>query len=343
MQRPFRFSAGDTAGNVLVRILVTGGTGFTGSALSLRLARAGHRVVALDVSEGIRSETLLEEGVEIALGSVTDRETVREAVAGADAVAHVAAAFRRINVPERHYDEVNVGGTRIVFEEATRAGAEKFVYCSTCGVHGEVADPPVDESSPAEPTDHYQETKYRAEVWLEETREGPPTVVLRPAAIYGPGDPGRFLMIFRQVARGYFPMFGDGSTLYHPLYVDNLLDAFVLGLETNRGDGGTFLIADREPCTIEELVRAVADAMDVDVRIPHLPYAPLLAASHLVARICRPLGVEPPLFPRRAHWYRHDRAFDISRARDVLGYRPEVDLPEGLRRTAAWYRDHGYL
>ena len=69
-------------------------------------------------------------------------------------------------------------------------------------------------------------------------------MILRPAAIYGPGDPERFLMIFRRVARGTFPMFGNGKTLYHPLYIDNLVDAFVLGHGGRGGDGEAYLIAD---------------------------------------------------------------------------------------------------
>lgn len=327
-----------------MKVLVTGGAGFTGSALVLRLAREGHEVVAMDVDEGLRASRIRGAGAELVIGSVNDRQTVRGVVEGVDAVVHAAAAFRQINVPDSHYYEVNVEGTRTVLEAALDASISKFVYCSTCGVHGEVDKPPVDETGPVEPADYYQETKYRAEQVLDRFRQkGLTTVALRPAAIYGPGDPGRFLMIFRQVLRGFFPMFGDGETLYHPLYIDNLLDAVLLALETDRGDGGTFLIADQEPCTIEELVREVANVLDVDVWIPHLPYLPLLAASHVVERSCRPLGVEPPLFPRRAHWYSHDRAFDISRARERLGYRPRVGLHEGLQRTARWYRDNGFL
>ena len=81
------------------------------------------------------------------------------------------------------------------------------------------------------------------------------TVILRPAAIYGPGDPERFFMIFKRVAKGSFPMFGKGKTFYHPLYIDNLVDAFLLAMQEGVGDGGTYLIADEEYVEIKDPCR----------------------------------------------------------------------------------------
>jgi len=97
------------------------------------------------------------------------------------------------------------------------------------------------------------------------------TVILRPAAIYGHGDPERFHMIFKRVASGRFLMFGNGRTLYHPLYIDNLVDAFMLAMEPGKGDGQAYLIADEEYVRIEDLVQGAAKALGVAVAIPHLP------------------------------------------------------------------------
>lgn len=326
-----------------MRVLVTGGTGFTGTALVERLLQEGHDVVVLDKQEGLASDRLREAGAEIVIGSVTDRDLVARTVEGAEVVHHIAAAFREVDVPESHYDDVNVGGTRNVMEAARDHGVRKVVYCSTCGVHGNVDDPPAAEDVPIAPADYYQRTKYKGELVVGDYGEHLETVILRPAAIYGPGDPERFFMIFERVARGWFPMFGDGETLYHPLYIDNLVDAFMLAMETDRGHGGTYLIADERYLSIEELVRAVGRAMGIDVRIRHFPVTPLVIAGHVMEKLCEPFGVEPPIFPRRVDWYRQDRAFDITRARDELGYRPRVDLDEGLRRTCDWYRANSYL
>lgn len=327
-----------------MRVLVTGGTGFTGTALVRRLLDQGHTVVALDSKPGLQCDVLRAWGAEVVIGSVTDRQAVGRCMAGVELVFHLAAAFRELNVPNSFYDEVNVGGTRIVLEAALRAGVRKFVYCSTCGVHGNVDRPPANEDAPIQPADYYQRTKYEAEpVVLGARGQGMETVIIRPAAIYGPGDPERFFMIFKRVARGTFPMFGSGRTLYHPLYIDNLTDAFLLCLRPEVGNGRAYLIADQEYYPIEEIVRAVARALEVPVRIPHFPVLPVVVLGHLMEQLCRPFGVAPPIFPRRVDWYRQNRAFDISRARTELGYVPRVSLDEGLRRTAAWYRKMGYL
>ena len=178
-----------------MKILVTGGTGFTGKALVRRLLDMGHEVVALDYQEGLKTEELRQWGATVVIGSVTDRDIVRQSIQGVDVVQHLAAAFRELDVPNSYYREVNVDGTRIVLEEAVQAGVKRFVYCSTCGVHGNVEHPPADENAPIKAADYYQQTKYDAEpVVLDFYRKGLPAVIIRPTAIYGPGDPERFLV-----------------------------------------------------------------------------------------------------------------------------------------------------
>jgi nucleoside-diphosphate-sugar epimerase len=326
-----------------MKILVTGGTGFTGKALVRRLLDDGHSVIALDYKEGLKTQELREWGAKVVIGSVTDPDVLREHIPGVEVVHHLAAAFREMNVADSYYDEVNVEGTRVVLDAAHREGVKKFVYCSTCGVHGNCDDPPAAENAPIQPADYYQRTKYEAEpIVIEYYKKGLPATILRPAAIYGPGDPERFLMIFRRVASGLFPMFGDGKTLYHPLYIDNLVDALVLSMDAGKGLGEAYLIADDEYVEIEDLVRRIARAMNTEVKIPHFPVLPVVALGHVVEKLCKPFGVVPPIFPRRVDWYRQNRAFDIRKATRDLGYVPRVPLDDGLRRTAVWYRDNGY-
>lgn len=327
-----------------MRILVTGGTGFTGTALVERLCRDGHAVVALDYKEGLACDALRALGAEVIIGSVTDRPAVERSMRGVEFVFHLAAAFRELNVPNSFYHEVNVAGTRVVLEAAREAGVRKFVYCSTCGVHGNIDHPPAGEDAPIQPADYYQRTKYEAEPLVKEFgRSGMETVILRPAAIYGPGDPERFFLIFKRVAKGSFPMFGNGRTLYHPLYIDNLVDAFLLCMPPGAGEGREYLIADERYYPIEEIVRAVGRALGVPVRIRHYPVLPVVVAGHICEAVCKPFGVTPPIFPRRVDWYRQNRAFDITRAKGELGYQPQVELDDGLRRTGTWYRQMGLL
>lgn len=327
-----------------MRTLVTGGTGFTGSHLVRRLLDRGEEVVALDHTPGLFGSELERAGAELVLGSVTDPGLVADATENADVVYHLAAAFRNVNVPREVYWSVNVEGTRNVLEAAESQGARRVVYCSTQGVHGHVDDPPGDESTLIEPEDYYQHTKYQGELVCQKFGErGLEVSIVRPTAIYGPGDPGRWLMLFKVARTGRFPMFGDGTTSYHPVFIDNLLDLFVLAAERPEAAGRTYIGGDESYYPLNEIVRLVGEAIDVDVDIIHLPFWPLWVTSAAVEFACKPFSVEPPLFRRRADWFRQVRAFSIDRAKEELGYEPSVALPEGLRRTARWYRENGYL
>ena len=327
-----------------MRVLVTGGTGFTGSALVYRLLEEGYGVRSLDNQKGIVYDQLEEAGAELILGSITDVDFVKKCMDDVDFVFHLAAAFRKLDVPDKHYYDVNVNGTRNVLEAAKQHSVTKVVYCSTQGVHGHITNPPGDENSPISPADYYQQTKYEGELVAKEyMKNGMKVTTIRPTAIYGPGDPGRFLMIYKWAKKGFFPMFGSGKTFYHPVYIDNLVDAFMLTMGPDRGTGETYIIADEEYLEIRELVKKAGQAMDIDVKVRHFPIFPLIVAGHACEKICKPFGIAPPIFPRRVDWYRQIRAFKIDKAKRELGYEPKIGIDEGLRRTAEWYLKEDYL
>ncbi len=327
-----------------MKILVTGGTGFAGSHLTRRLLQQGHEVVVLSKGPGLFFDELKQRGARLQLGSITDRDLVGKAVEGCEVVYHLAAAFRDATVPKQEYWQVNVEGTRHVLEAALRCGVRKVVHCSTCGVHGDVKRPPAAEDAPIAPADYYQYTKSQGEEVVQDfLGKDLKVLTLRPTAIYGPGDSGRLLMLFRMVKRGRFLMFGDGRVYYHTVFIENLLDAFELAAASERGNGEAYLIADAHPCTLTDLVKSVARSLNTEVTIHYLPFWPLWTAALGCEFVCKPFGVNPPLFRRRVDWFRQNRAFNIQRARRELGYQPKVGMEEGLTRTATWYRDHGYL
>jgi len=325
-------------------VLVTGGLGFTGSALCRRLVELGHEVVALDNKPGIFDEELRELGVEIHLGSVTDTKLLDRLVSGCDRIHHLASAFRLVNLGKKAYWEINVEGTRYVLEAARAHGGPRVVNCSTCGVHGNVENPPAAETAPIAPADYYQLTKWEGEkIAMSYVERGQWVTTLRPAAIYGPGDPERFFMIFRRVAKGRFVFLGSGRTTYHPLYIDNLVEAFVRAGEVDAANGQSYLIADEEYVSIRNLVERTARALGVECQMIHLPFWPAYAAAFAVEMAFKPLPFEPPLFRRRLDWFRQNRAFQIGKAKRELGYEAAIGLDEGLRRTGQWYRDRGLI
>lgn len=327
-----------------MKVLVTGGTGFTGSHLVRRLLSRGYEVYVIDNQKGLFDKELLEKGAKITIGSVTDKKLLEGLVDGCEVIFHLAAAFRRVNLPKRIYNEVNVEGTRNLLSLAETHKVKKVIYCSTQGVHGNVANPPGDESSPIAPEDYYQYTKYKGEeVAQEYIARGMDITCLRPTAIYGPGDPGRFLMLFKRVQSGRFPFFGDGNALYHPLYIDNFIDAFELSMGKEGSKGQVYIIGDERFYTILDIVKEIAKIMNVDLKIQYYPFWALWWLSTIVEFIYKPLPIDPPLFRRRADWFRQNRAFKIDKAVRELGYHPKVDLSTGLRRTYEWYKKNHYL
>jgi nucleoside-diphosphate-sugar epimerase len=323
---------------------VTGGTGFTGSRLVEYLIDKGHNILVLDNQKGILYDHLIKKGANIILGSVTDRETVKKALENVQGVFHLAAAFRQINASRKTYWDVNVEGTRILCEESLKKPLQKFVYCSTQGIHGDIKNPPGSEDSPIVPVDYYQFTKYEGEKVVKEYAEkGLKSVIIRPTAIYGPGDPERFLYLFRFAIKGKFYMFGSGKAFYHPVYIDNLCDSFYKAWESDKTHAEAYIIADEEYFTIKELVKKIGESMGIKVKFIHLPFFPLYAAACLCEFIYKPFKKSPPLFRRRVDWFRQNRAFKIDKARQELNYNPRIGIEEGLKKTAKWYKDNNYL
>jgi nucleoside-diphosphate-sugar epimerase len=326
-----------------VKVLVTGASGFTGSHLVRHLADAGHQVRIL-----IRSSSRLDllEGLspEPVHGDLSDGDSIRRAVAGTERIFHLAALYREARLPDKVYYDVNVDGTRRLAEAALAEGGVPLIYCSTCGVHGEVSDPPVDETAPYNPGDIYQETKVEAEKILVSMNEkrGLPVVILRPVGIYGPGD-RRFLKLFRGVARRHFPMIGKGDVFYHLTHVDDVVRGFMRAAEVSAADGDAFILAGARFTTIGELIEIIAREAGVPPPRLRLPAGPMYAAAVVCEGICRPLGIEPPLYRRRLDFFLKHRAFQINKARRVLGWEPKVDLEEGIRQTLSHYRSRGWL
>jgi len=320
---------------------LTGASGYTGGRLLSALLERGHPVSALVRPRSV-TPALAATGARLVRGDLQEASAIAALVGGADAVVHVAAVYRTAAHSEAYYRAVNVEGTRLLAEAAARAGALRFVHTSTVGVHGHVELPPATEATPPAPTDVYQRSKLEGERAAREVARltGLPTVVLRPAGIYGPGD-RRHLKLFRAVARGRYAIVGSGTTFYHPVFIDDLVDGFLLALERPQALGGTFILGGSRYVTHTELAATVARHTRGHVLPFHVPAWPIQWAGSLCERLCVPFGIEPLLHRRRVDFWTKCRAFSIERARTCLGFSPKVDLDEGVRRTAEAYRGAG--
>jgi nucleoside-diphosphate-sugar epimerase len=324
-------------------ILVTGATGFIGEALTRRLLAAGERVRVLARQPGKVAEAGLPVA-EIVAGDITDPAAVDRAVAGADLVYAIAGTFREPSLSDERYREVNVGAVALMMEAARRHGVRRVVHCSTVGIHGSVTGAPASEATPVRPEGIYEVTKAEGDrLALSHSRDGLEVVVLRPAPVYGPGDT-RLVKLFRLAGRDRVMLLGDGRPRYHMVYIDDLVEAFRLAGSVPGIAGEAFIVGGTELPTLEELVRRIGRILGHrEQKIVKLPAGPMLLAGELCERVCRPLGVSPPIYRRRIEFFVNNRAYDIGKARSRLGFTPQVSLDEGLARTAAWYGQQGFV
>jgi dihydroflavonol-4-reductase len=322
-------------------VLVTGATGLTGGHLARTLAARGQRVRAL-ARPGADTRALQAQGIEIARGHLTRREDVLEAARHVNVVYHIAAAYRTARQPDSYYFEVNAGGTESVVAACEHWNIPRLVHCSTAGVHGHISRAPGTEESPLSPGDVYQESKLEGERIVQSAiGRGLSAVIVRPGAIYGPGDM-RLLKLFRSVQRRRFLMFGRGEVKYHLVYIDDLVEGFQLAAQSPAA-GQTFILAGPRSTTLNELVMLVARAVGAPSPRLHVPLLPLMAAAAACEAVCRTVRLEPPLHRRRADFFVKNRSFSIDKARRVLGFEPQVEPEQGLRRTAQWYAQQGLI
>jgi nucleoside-diphosphate-sugar epimerase len=313
-----------------VRIFVSGITGFIGSHFVEHAAAAGHDVVGLQR----RSVTRLPIRAEVRSGDLLHRTSLDHALEGIDCVCHFAAAFKEAHADEEYFRRVNVSGTVNLLDAAHAAGVKRFVLCSTAGIYGRQVPGVINENHPPQPWNAYERSKVAAEAELRRgaARYGMEYVILRPSAVYGPRDP-RLAKLFRNAARGRFPLFGKGDGRRHMVYVADLTEAFLLACTRPQAANNEMIVAGPEAVRLRELLQTLAQIANRRSAGPRLPLKPMLALAAVTEDVCRWLRINPPLHRRRMDFYMNDAEFDCAHARRVLGWEPRVPLRDGLAAT----------
>jgi len=308
------------------RYLITGGAGFIGANLAHALVARGESVRILDDFSTGRPENLggIEDRIEILRGDLRDPAIVARAIRGTEVILHQAA----LNSNPRSIKEpgptnaVNVGGTLLLLEAARAAGVQRVVYASSSSVYGDTPGLPKTEEMPLSPKAPYGVSKLAAEHYCRVFTQvyGLPTVSLRYFNVFGPRQHPdseyaavipRFL---RRMLAGERPViFGDGEQSRDFTAVENVVAANLLAAETTRGIGEFFNVACGQTSTLNQLVAWLNQLLGTDL---------------------------PPIYePPRPADIRHSYA-SIRKAEALLGYRPTLEVQEGLRRTVEWFKEH---
>ena len=322
-------------------VLVTGGTGFIGRHLCRFLLAEGCRVrVLCREASGLGD---LGGAVETAIGDVTTPATLPAALAGADTVFHLASALGATPVGPQGFFAVNAEGTTHVLDAARTAGTRRIVHCSSVGVLGNIQGPPAAEDAPLRPEDDYERSKARGEeIAREQAAAGLPVVIARPGWAYGPGDRRTFKLIYAIAKRRFF-FVGDGTTREHPVFIDDLTAGLARCRTADIAPGEIITIAGDEIVTIEDLCGRIARAIGVPLSRLHVPREPLRTLAGLMEAAFKIIGRDAPLTRPKVDFFLKHRAYDITKARRLLNFAPQVRLDEGLPRTIAWYRKQGWL
>jgi nucleoside-diphosphate-sugar epimerase len=312
------------------RALITGATGFIGSALCQRLLQEDWQVRS--ALRSMSSRKLLPPGVEAGLvGPIGPYTAWDSSLDGVDTLIHLAA---RAHVMRENADDslasyrlLNTAGTERLARAAAAAGVRRFVYLSSVKVSGEGRAEPYMESDAPAPEDAYGISKWEAEQALHAvSREtGLQVAILRPPLVYGPGVKANFLQLMKIVSRGLpLPLAGVHNRR-SMIYLENLVDAIMTCVTHPNAVGRTYLVSDGEDLLTTELIRRLAAALGIKSRL--LPFPPLMIrlAGRLSGR------------SREVERFLGSLTLDTTKIRHELGWKPPYSMDEGLKETAEWF------
>ncbi len=326
-------------------ILVTGATGFLGSALTTALLQKNKDEVRVLVRDKKKAQEQFGNAVSVVEGEITEEDKVRQAVEGVSVIYHLVGRLYHPSVPAELYRETHVKGTEIILKASQgQSQLSRFVHCSTTGVHGVTGNRPAAEEAPFAPTNPYEETKLEGELLaLKAYKEQHlPVTVIRPGLVYGPGDL-HLLSFFSTIKKGLPPLIDGGKALIYPVYIDDMTDAFLLSAEKKEAIGHSYNIAGNFAVTFKDLSRAIAHSLGKELPPVSIPLWMANSASDVFSVIPGIKGEDAPLTRSRVKFLTNSRHYSIERARRELGYEPKIGLEDGMKLTAAWYQKHGYL
>lgn len=322
-----------------MNVFLTGGTGFIGTHLVNTLLAAGDHVTCL-VRSPAKAEGLAGRGVRLVQGDLHNRAALREGCAGAELIIHLAGVIAAPSA--RDFLAANRDGTANVLEAAATSPPRRFVFVSSIAATGPTTvGQPLDESAPLHPVTPYGESKRDGETLVRAAAF--PWTIVRPPVVYGEWDRAT-LKIFQLANRGVVPLLGGGAQELSAIHAADLARALVAAGRTERSAGRIYFAAHREVTTARALALSVGQALGKHPRVIAIPVPVARVLMSVVGTAARLTGRASVLSAERADeflapaWTCRSDALSAD-----TGWQAEIDLVTGLRRTAAWYRQQGWL
>ena len=316
-------------------VLVTGGAGFLGQHTARRLLAEGHQVRVLG-RDFTLAANLLAQGAIPVQADLRATEKVRAACAGVDVVIHagaLSAAWGRAH----DFHAINVGGTEAVILGCQAHGVRRLIYVSSPSVifdgRSHVA------ATEAAPFPNRFQSVYALTKKLGEDRVraagqgGLETVIMRPKAIFGPGDRSLLPNLVAVARRGGLPQIGNGRNLVDLTYVENVAYALTLALQAPAACGRTYHITNDEHLLLWDVIRYVLSRLGLHLRRRRLPLPAALLAAALMEAQAQINGRPPRLTRYTVGILARTQTYDIAAARADLGYRPLVSVAAGIEQT----------
>jgi nucleoside-diphosphate-sugar epimerase len=317
-----------------MEILVTGATGFLGQHLARAVLARGYgvRMLGRDFS-GVSD--LIAAGARPVPADLRDFATVATACGGVAAVYHVGALSAPWGRPDDFY-AINVGGTEAVIEGCRRHGVHRLIFVSSPSVVFDGRDQRAlteDAPYPAAFASVYSLTKKLGEDRVNAARANLETVILRPKAMFGPGDRALLPRLISVARAGRLPRIGDGRNLVDLTYVENVVDALLLALDARAAAGKTYHITNDEHVPLWQVIRAALVQLGLPPRLRPVPVSLALAVASVMELRAALDGREPLLTRYTVQILARTQTYDISAAKRDLGYAPRVSVAEGMQST----------
>lgn len=329
-----------------MNVLVTGGTGFLGKQLALRLRSISPSVTILG-RNALIGQQLEAENIKFIAVDLRDKEATVAACQGQDYIFHCGALSSPWGKYQDFYD-TNVSGTQNIIQGCQTHGVKRLIYVSTSSVYFDFSHRfNIPENTPfPKPVNAYAKTKQRAELEINQAyQNGLPVITIRPRGIFGPGDTAILPRLLRANTRTGIPLINQGQACIDITYVDNVVDALLLCQKApDTLLGRIFNITNGEPIYISDLLEKLSNKLGYPFKLKPISYNTAYWAASAMELIANTLllGREPLLTRYTVGLLAFSQTLDITAAITELGYKPYVSIEEGLDIFAQWWKEtHG--